>query len=60
MTVDERILFLLHHIIAMGPDECRYGQSRRRNKRLDEIDEMIETDYALKGWEIPGVHRSVR
>ena len=31
-------------------DEYRYWQSRPAHERLDAIDEMIETAYALKGW----------
>ena len=33
-------------------DEYRYWQSRPGHERLDAVDEMIETAYAIKGWEI--------
>jgi hypothetical protein len=33
-------------------DEYRYWQSRPAQGRLDAVDEMIETAYALKGWQI--------
>jgi len=36
----------------MKADEYRYWQSRPVHERLDAVDEMIETAYALKGWEI--------
>jgi hypothetical protein len=32
--------------------EYRYWQSRPAHERLDAVEEMIETAYALKGWEI--------
>jgi hypothetical protein len=42
-------------------DEYRYWQSRPAHERLDAVDEMIETAYALKGWEIePDVPRLQR
>ena len=36
----------------MKADEYRYGQRRPAHERLDAVVEMIETAYALKGWEI--------
>jgi len=33
-------------------DEYRYWQSRTAQERLDAVEEMIETAYALKGWRI--------
>jgi hypothetical protein len=33
-------------------DEYRYWQGRPALERLDAVEEMIETAYALKGWEI--------
>ncbi len=36
----------------MKADEYRYWQSRPAHERLDAVDAMIETAYALKGWEI--------
>ena len=33
-------------------DEYRYWQSRPAHERLEAVEEMIETAYALKGWEI--------
>ena len=45
----------------MKADEYRYWQSRPAHERLDAVDEMIETAYALKGWEIaPDVPRLQR
>src|ERR1700683_4901465 len=42
-------------------DEYRYWQSRPAHERLDAVDEMIETAYALKGWKIePDVPRLQR
>jgi len=37
----------------MKADEYRYWQSRPAHERLDAVDEMIETAYKLKGWELP-------
>ena len=36
----------------MKADEYRYWQSRPVHERMDAVDEMIETAYAIKGWEI--------
>jgi hypothetical protein len=45
----------------MKADEYRYWQSRPVHERLDAIEEMIQTAYALKGWEIePDVPRLQR
>ncbi len=33
-------------------DEYRYWQSRPAHERLDAVDDMIETAYALKGWKV--------
>jgi hypothetical protein len=45
----------------MKADEYRYWQSRPAHERLDAVDEMIETAYLLKGWEIePDVPRLQR
>ena len=33
-------------------DERRYRQSRPAHERLDAVEEMIKTAYALKGWKI--------
>src|ERR1700690_2937357 len=45
----------------MKADEYRYWQSRPAHERLDAVEEMIETAYALKGWEIePDVPRLQR
>ena len=42
----------------MKADEYRYWQSRPAHERLDAVEEMIETAYALKRWEIgPDVPR---
>ena len=34
----------------MKADEYRYWQSRPAHERLDAVEEMNETAYALKGW----------
>jgi hypothetical protein len=45
----------------MKADEYRYWQSRPAQERLDAVEEMIETAYALKGWKIePDVPRLQR
>ena len=45
----------------MKADEYRYWQSRPAHERLDAVEEMIETAYALKGWELePDVPRLQR
>jgi len=36
----------------MKADEYRYWQSRPAHERLDALDEIIQTAYALKGWEL--------
>ncbi len=45
----------------MKADEYRYWQCRPAHERLDAVEEMIATAYALKGWEIepdvPGLQR---
>jgi len=35
----------------MKADEYRYWQSRPAHQRLDAVREMIETAYALNGWD---------
>ena len=45
----------------MKADEYRYWQSRPVHERMDAVEEMIQTAYALKGWEMkPDVPRSQR
>jgi hypothetical protein len=45
----------------MKADEYRYWQSRPVHERMDAVEEMIQTAYALKGWEIePDVPRLQR
>ncbi len=45
----------------MKADEYRYWQSRPVHERIDAVEEMIRTAYALKGWEIePDVPRLQR
>jgi hypothetical protein len=42
----------------MKPDEYPYWQSRSAHQRLDGVEEVIQTAYSLKGWEIePDVPR---
>jgi hypothetical protein len=36
----------------MKADEYRYWQSRPAHERLEAVEEMIQTAYALKGWEL--------
>jgi hypothetical protein len=36
----------------MKADEYRYLQSRPVHERMDAVEEMIQTAYALKGWGI--------
>ena len=36
----------------MKADEYRYWQSRPAHARLDAVEEMIATAYAIKGWKI--------
>jgi hypothetical protein len=45
----------------MKADEYRYWQSRPAHERLDAVEEMIKTAYAIQGWEIePDVPRLQR
>ena len=45
----------------MKADEYRYWQSRPAQERLDAVEEMIVTAYALKGWKLePDVPRLQR
>jgi hypothetical protein len=45
----------------MKADEYRYWQSRPVHERMDAVEEMIKTAYALKGWEMePDVPRLQR
>jgi hypothetical protein len=45
----------------MKADEYRYWQSRPVHERMDAVEEMIKTAYALKGWELePDVPRLQR
>jgi hypothetical protein len=45
----------------MKADEYRYWQSRPVHERMDAVEEMIRTAYALKGWEVePDVPRLQR
>ncbi len=45
----------------MKADEYRYWQNRPAYERLDAVEEMIQTAYELKGWEIePDVPRLQR
>jgi hypothetical protein len=36
----------------MKADEYRYWQSRPVWERMDAVEEMIQTAYAMKGWEV--------
>lgn len=36
----------------MKADEYRYWHSRPAHERLDAVEELVETAYALKGWKI--------
>ena len=45
----------------MKVDEYRCSQSRPAHERMGAVEEMIQTAYALKGWEIePDVPRLQR
>ena len=45
----------------MKADEYRYWQSRPAHERLDAVEELIQTAYVLKGWEMePDVPRLQR
>lgn len=45
----------------MKADEYRYWQSRSAQERMDAVEEMIQTAYNLKGWELkPDVPRLQR
>ena len=45
----------------MKADEYRYWQSRPVYERMDAVEEMIQTAYALKGWKMePDVPRLQR
>jgi len=45
----------------MKADEYRYWQSRPVQERMDAVEEMNQTAYALKGWEMePDVPRLQR
>jgi uncharacterized membrane protein YkvA (DUF1232 family) len=45
----------------MKADEYRYRQSRPPRERMGAVEEMIQTAYALKGWEMaPDVPRLQR
>ena len=45
----------------MKADEYRYWQSRSVQERMDAVEEMVRTAYALKGWkleqDVPRLHR---
>jgi hypothetical protein len=45
----------------MKADEYRYWQSRPVHERMDAVEELIETAYAMKGWALePDVPRLQR
>ena len=45
----------------MKADEYRYWQSRPVQERMEAVEEMIQTAYALKGWKMePDVPRLQR
>jgi hypothetical protein len=45
----------------MKAGEYRFWQSRPVHERMDAVEEMIQTDFALKGWEIePDIPRLQR
>lgn len=45
----------------MKADEYRYWQSRPVHERMDAVEELVRTAYALKGWKMPpDVPRSQR
>jgi len=61
MKAMDKIIRKYSNFDEMKADEYRYWQSRPAYERMDAIEEMIETAYALKGWELePDVPRSQR
>ena len=42
-----------HSLAEMKADEYRYWQSRPVWERMDAVEELNATAYALKGWEMP-------
>lgn len=50
--MDDPILRKHTSFDEMKADEYRYWQSRPVHERIDAVEEMIETAYALKGWKI--------
>ena len=48
----EPILRRYTSLDEMKADEYRYWQSRPAYERLDAVEEMIATAYALKGWKV--------
>ena len=58
---DDPIIRKYTNFDDMKADEYRYWQSRPAHERLDAVEEMIRTAYALKGWKIePDVPRLQR
>ena len=58
--MDEAIR-IYHSHDEMKADEYRYWQGRPVHERMDAVEEMIQTAYALKGWEMePDVPRLQR
>lgn len=43
----------------MKADEYRYWQSRPVWERIDAVEEMIQTAYAMKGWAVDPLDRTL-
>ena len=57
----EAVVRTYNSLKEMKADEYRYWQSRPVQERMDAVEEMIETAYAIKGWEMePDVPRLQR
>jgi hypothetical protein len=57
----DKILRKYTSLDEMKADEYRYWQSRPAHERLDAVEEMVATAYALKGWKMePDVPRLQR
>ena len=48
----DKVLRKYTSLDEMKADEYRYWQSRPAYERLDAVEEMVATAYALKGWKM--------
>ena len=57
----DKTVRVYHSHEEMKADEYRYWQSRPVWERMDAVEEMIQTAYAMKGWTLePDVPRLQR